>query len=79
MKSCYYCVSGVGLLTRTTANALKPDTIISIDGDTWKLRTESTFKNTELVFKLNEEFDETTADGRKVKVRGQGHSRGHKA
>lgn len=31
------------------------------------LRTQSAFKNTEVKFKLNEEFDETTADDRKVK------------
>lgn len=63
----YMKAVGVGMLLRKTGNAMKPDTIISQDGDTWKLRTESTFKNTEITFKLGEEFDETTADGRKVK------------
>lgn len=33
----------------------------------YKLITESTFQNTEITFKLGEEFDEETVDGRKVK------------
>lgn len=48
----------------------KPTSIISVDGDQVTLKTQSTFKNTELTFKLGEEFDETTADDRKVKVSG---------
>lgn len=47
----------------------KPTTIISIECDVITLKTVSTFKNTEINFKLGEEFDETTADDRKVKVR----------
>lgn len=50
---------------------LKPTTVISVDGDKVTLKTVSTFKTTELSFKLGEEFDETTADDRKVKVRDQ--------
>lgn len=49
----------------------KPTTIISLDGDKMTVKTQSTIKNTELSFKLGEEFDETTADDRKVKVRRQ--------
>lgn len=33
----------------------------------YTLKTASTFKNMEIKFKLGEEFDEETADGRKVK------------
>lgn len=33
------------------------------------IRTQSTFKNTEISFKLGEEFDEATADDRNCKVR----------
>ena len=36
--------------------------MISRDGDNWKLRTESTFKNTEINFTLGTEFDEETGD-----------------
>lgn len=64
----YMKAVGVGLVLRKTGNAMKPDTIISQEGDSWKLKTESTFKNTEISFKVGEEFDETTADGRKVKT-----------
>uniref|UniRef100_A0A669EGS8 Fatty acid binding protein 3, muscle and heart n=1 Tax=Oreochromis niloticus TaxID=8128 RepID=A0A669EGS8_ORENI len=59
--------TGVGFATRKVANLTKPTTIISVDGDTVTLKTQSTIKNTELSFKLGEEFDETTADDRKVK------------
>ncbi|XP_072276887.1 fatty acid-binding protein, heart [Pyxicephalus adspersus] len=58
---------GVGFATRQIANVTKPTTIISLEGDIIVLQTQSTFKNTEVKFKLNEEFDETTADDRKVK------------
>uniref|UniRef100_A0A803K8T3 Fatty acid-binding protein 4, adipocyte n=1 Tax=Xenopus tropicalis TaxID=8364 RepID=A0A803K8T3_XENTR len=58
----------VGLLIRKTACTLKPDVIISVDGDIIKIRSESTFKNHDTIFKLNEEFDEVTADGRKTKT-----------
>lgn len=47
----------------------KPTSIISVEGDQVTLKTQSTFKNMEITFKLGEEFDETTADDRKVKVR----------
>lgn len=37
------------------------------DGDKFTFNTASTFKNTSISFKLGEEFDEETIDGRKVK------------
>nr|KAF6378025.1 fatty acid binding protein 3 [Myotis myotis] len=58
---------GVGFATRQVASMTKPTTIIEINGDTITLKTQSTFKNTEISFKLGVEFDETTADDRKVK------------
>ncbi|XP_004591705.1 fatty acid-binding protein, heart [Ochotona princeps] len=58
---------GVGFATRQVANMTKPTTIIEKKGDTIVLKTQSTFKNTEISFKLGVEFDETTADDRKVK------------
>ncbi|XP_061521404.1 fatty acid-binding protein, heart [Phycodurus eques] len=57
----------VGFATRKLGNLTKPTTIISVDGDTVTVKTQSTIKNTELSFKLGEEFDETTADSRNVK------------
>lgn len=47
----------------------KPTVIISQEGDKVVIRTQSTFKNTEISFKLGEEFDEATADDRNCKVR----------
>lgn len=65
--------SGVGFATRQVANMTKPTTVIEMNGDTIIIKTHSTFKNTEISFKLGVEFDETTADDRKVKV---SHERG---
>lgn len=50
------------------ANLTKPTTIIELEGGKIILKTQSTFKSTEIIFKLGEEFDETTADDRHVKV-----------
>ncbi|MFH4976406.1 hypothetical protein AB6A40_003115 [Gnathostoma spinigerum] len=58
---------GVGFVLRKMACALKPTLTIEIDGDHWKITSESTFKTIILDFKLNEEFDEITGDGRKMK------------
>uniref|UniRef100_A0A8C0IGB0 Peripheral myelin protein 2 n=1 Tax=Bubo bubo TaxID=30461 RepID=A0A8C0IGB0_BUBBB len=58
---------GVGLATRKLGGLAKPDVIISMKGDIVTIRTESTFKNTMISFKLGQQFDETTADDRKVK------------
>ncbi|KAF6108666.1 fatty acid binding protein 3 [Phyllostomus discolor] len=59
---------GVGFATRQVANMTKPTTVIEINGDTITIKTQSTFKTTEVSFKLGVEFDETTADDRKVKM-----------
>ncbi|XP_041045530.1 fatty acid-binding protein, liver-like [Carcharodon carcharias] len=58
----------VGLVQRNMAKTLKPNTIISTDGDTIILETKSSFKSTKIQFKLGEEFDENTADDRKTKT-----------
>ncbi|CAM5089334.1 unnamed protein product [Eretmochelys imbricata] len=58
---------GVGLATRKLGSLAKPTVTISTDGDVITIKTKSTFKNTEISFKLGEEFDETTADDRKTK------------
>ncbi|KAM9687776.1 fatty acid-binding protein, heart [Trichechus inunguis] len=58
---------GVSFATRQVACMTKPTTIIEVHGDTIVIKTHSTFKNTEISFKLGVEFDETTADDRKVK------------
>ncbi|XP_019405274.1 PREDICTED: fatty acid-binding protein, adipocyte-like [Crocodylus porosus] len=58
---------GVGFATRKMAGVAKPNVIISINGDVITIKTESTFKNTEISFRLGEEFEETTADDRRVR------------
>ncbi len=65
---CYVYLSGVGFATRQVGSMTKPTTVISMEGNDITLKTVSTFKTTEINFKLGEEFDETTADDRKVKV-----------
>uniref|UniRef100_A0A1A7X2U8 Cellular retinoic acid-binding protein 1 n=1 Tax=Iconisemion striatum TaxID=60296 RepID=A0A1A7X2U8_9TELE len=63
----YMKALGVGFATRQVGNVTKPTIIISQEGDKVAIRTQSTFKNTEIDFKLGEEFDETTADDRNCK------------
>nr|XP_020863288.1 fatty acid-binding protein, heart-like [Phascolarctos cinereus] len=60
----YMKSTGVGFATRQVASMTKPTTIIEVRGDTITIKTRSTFKNTEIPFKLGVE---TTADDRKVK------------
>ncbi|KAM8967805.1 fatty acid-binding protein, adipocyte-like [Pelodytes ibericus] len=64
----YMVALDVALLTRKAACTLKPDVIISMQGDVICLKTESCFKNHEIKFKLGEVFDEQTADGRNTKT-----------
>lgn len=54
---------------RNLAGLAKPRISISANGDEVNIKTENSLKNTEISFKLGEEFDEITADNRKVKVR----------
>ncbi|KAJ8275109.1 hypothetical protein COCON_G00097340 [Conger conger] len=63
----YMKALGVGFATRQVGNVTKPTVIIGQDGDKVFVKTQSTFKNTEISFKLGEEFDETTADDRNCK------------
>ncbi|XP_018321648.1 myelin P2 protein isoform X2 [Agrilus planipennis] len=58
---------GVGLVTRKVGNAVSPVVELKKDGDQYLLSSNSTFKNVLLKFKPGEEFDQETADGRKVK------------
>ncbi|XP_012692238.1 fatty acid binding protein 7, brain, a [Clupea harengus] len=63
----YMKALGVPFATRQVGNVTKPTIVISQDGDKIVVKTLSTFKNTEISFKLGEEIEETTADDRKVK------------
>ena len=59
---------GVGFVMRKLAMTTKPNIKFVQNGDEWTFTTTSAVKTTQIKFKLNEEFDEETADGRKVKV-----------
>nr|XP_061789937.1 fatty acid-binding protein, adipocyte-like isoform X2 [Nerophis lumbriciformis] len=64
----YMKALGVGFATRQVGNMAKPNLVISVDEAGFiTMRSESTFKTKEIKFKLNEEFDETTADDRQTK------------
>ncbi|SPP88413.1 probable fatty acid-binding protein [Drosophila guanche] len=58
---------GVGLVLRKMGNSVSPTVEVTLDGDTYTLTTTSTFKTSAISFKLGEEFDEETLDGRQVK------------
>ncbi|XP_007897487.1 fatty acid binding protein 7, brain, b [Callorhinchus milii] len=63
----YMKALGVGFAVRQVGNVTKPTIIISKEGDKVVIKTQSTFKNTEISFKLGEEFDESTPDDRNCK------------
>ncbi|XP_043921704.1 fatty acid-binding protein, liver-like [Protopterus annectens] len=58
----------VGFATRKIGNVTKPDLVVCIDDDYITLQSLSAFKNTSIKFKLEEEFEETTVDGRNSKT-----------
>merc|ERR1712203_930772 len=59
---------GVGMLLRKAAMAPNPVMTISENGGTYTIVTKTTAKTTEVKFRLGEEFDETSADGRTCKT-----------
>ncbi|XP_021925689.1 fatty acid-binding protein, muscle-like isoform X2 [Zootermopsis nevadensis] len=58
---------GVGLVVRKVGNSVSPVIELTQNGDEYTITSQSTFKNTTTTFKLGQEFEEETADGRKVK------------
>ena len=61
---------GVGFLLRKVANSQKTAQVeITKNGDEYTIKTVTSVKTIEVKFKLNEEFKETTLDGRDVNVR----------
>merc|ERR1711874_79532 len=51
---------------RKAASISTPVLEITEEGGIWTVKTSTTLHSAELKFKLNEEFDETTPDGREV-------------
>jgi len=58
---------GVGYMVRKLGNQSKPLLTINKDNDSYSMKSESLVKTSEFSFKLNEQFDELSADGRKMK------------
>lgn len=59
---------GVNFFLIQIGNLVSPTVELrKLPNNQYKLITESTFKNTEISFKIGEEFDEETVDGRQVK------------
>lgn len=58
---------GVGMVLRKMGNSVSPTVYLEKNGDEYSFHTVSTFKSTVIKFKLGEEFEEETLDGRKVK------------
>nr|UTT87477.1 fatty acid-binding protein [Argas persicus] len=59
---------GVGMTWRKLASTSKPVVEISNSGDQWTMKTSTLLKNSEIKFKLGEEFEENRIDGVKVKT-----------
>ncbi|KAJ8415799.1 hypothetical protein AAFF_G00403560 [Aldrovandia affinis] len=65
----YMKALGASFAIRQMGNMAKPSLIVSVDDQgVITMKSQSTLKNTEIKFKLQEEFDETTADDRKTKT-----------
>merc|ERR1712183_940184 len=59
-------VLDVNFLLRKAATVSTPVKEVSEEAGVWTIKTSTTLKSMELKFKVGEEFDETTADGREV-------------
>eukprot|EP00088_Acartia_fossae_P048046 TRINITY_DN52293_c0_g1_i1.p1 TRINITY_DN52293_c0_g1~~TRINITY_DN52293_c0_g1_i1.p1 ORF type:complete len:138 (+),score=43.09 TRINITY_DN52293_c0_g1_i1:41-454(+) len=56
----------VSFLLRKAATVSTPVMEVSEEGGVWTIKTSTTLKTMELKFKIGEEFEETTPDGREV-------------
>merc|ERR1712083_1202775 len=61
---------GVNFLLRKAATASSPvfEVTYDTDSETWLFKTSTILKSMELKFKLGEEFDEKSPDGREVRA-----------
>jgi endonuclease YncB( thermonuclease family) len=64
----YMRAVGVGAVWAKIGSTAKPKVTITVDGDKWTLKSETMVKSSCIEFKLGEEFEETTADDRKMKT-----------
>ncbi|KAG7198619.1 hypothetical protein KM043_005978 [Ampulex compressa] len=63
----YMKALGVGMVIRKMGSSVSPVVELTENDGTYTLKTTSPFKSSEIKFKLGEEFEEETPDGRKVK------------
>lgn len=69
IQSIFVVAEGMSFASRQVGNLAKPKLLVNLGADgVISMKAESTLKSAEVKFKLNEECDETTADGRKAKV-----------
>lgn len=59
---------GVGFILRNAAKLATPTVEITNEGDSFAMKTTTTFKTQEIKFSLGQEFDETRMDGVTVKT-----------
>ena len=59
---------GVGLVTRKLGNKSSPTVTVTEENGEFTFKQESLVKTSEIKFKIGEEFDEVTADGRQGNV-----------
>ncbi|KAL6458319.1 hypothetical protein MHYP_G00335490 [Metynnis hypsauchen] len=66
----YMVALGIDFATRKMAGLLKPQKVIEQDGDSFTIKTLTSFKNYSCSFKIGEEFEEVTKglDNRKCKT-----------
>ncbi|XP_066538768.1 fatty acid binding protein 4b [Hoplias malabaricus] len=65
----YMKAVGIGFASRQIANMAKPSLIFSVDDQgLTSMKSITTFKTVEIKFRLDEEFDEITADDRQAKT-----------
>lgn len=64
----YMKALGVGMVLRKMGNSVSPTVELIKQGDNYEFHTISTFKSSVIKFKIDEEFEEETLDGRKVKT-----------
>nr|XP_008120261.1 PREDICTED: cellular retinoic acid-binding protein 2 isoform X1 [Anolis carolinensis] len=67
--NCLRLVPGVNVMLRkiAVAAASKPAVEIKQDGESFYIKTSTTVRTTEINFKIGEEFEEQTVDGRPCK------------
>ncbi|MCJ8728771.1 hypothetical protein PDJAM_G00008240 [Pangasius djambal] len=64
----YMKAVGISFASRQIANLAKPSLLFSDDQGLISMKSTTTFKTVEIKFRLDEEFDEITADDRQAKT-----------